>query len=89
MVKSKDWQNALARTLRWRYLVLDEGELCALRCSSSCPAWSWDAIAFHLHCEATGHCAASARQLLALTCHAGHKIKNEETQLAHAMRLIQ
>ncbi|PRW60864.1 SNF2 super family [Chlorella sorokiniana] len=43
MAKSKDWQNALARTLRWRYLVLDEG----------------------------------------------HKIKNEETQLAHAMRLIQ
>ncbi len=26
MVKSKDWHNALARTLRWRYLVLDEGE---------------------------------------------------------------
>lgn len=40
MVKSKDWQNALARTLRWRYLVLDEGELYALRSSTSCPALS-------------------------------------------------
>lgn len=30
MVKSKDWQHVLARTLRWRYLVLDEGEpLCS------------------------------------------------------------
>ena len=25
MVKSKDWSQALGRTLRWRYLVLDEG----------------------------------------------------------------
>ncbi|EFN54637.1 hypothetical protein CHLNCDRAFT_9749, partial [Chlorella variabilis] len=40
MVKSKDWNAILARMLRWRYLVLDEG----------------------------------------------HRIKNEETQLAHSMR---
>ena len=25
MVKSKDWAPLLARTVRWRYLVLDEG----------------------------------------------------------------
>ena len=26
MMRSKDWATALSRSLRWRYLVLDEGQ---------------------------------------------------------------
>ena len=48
MVKSKDWHNALARTLRWRYLVLDEGENSSTWCVSGL-GWSDDGCGLCLH----------------------------------------
>lgn len=48
MVKSKDWHNALARTLRWRYLVLDEGENSST-CWGSGLGWSDDGCGLCLH----------------------------------------
>lgn len=86
MAKSKEMGPMLASRLRWRYLVLDEGAQ-AWPAGAACTPLH--PVLLRLHCrEGVQFATLPALSPTPTHTHAGHRIKNEDTQLAHALRLV-